>query len=328
MGLYLKAVAAASQEPNSAELQRECRAVQEQLAFVLATAAREAPEALLRFGAASLIHVDSNNSINGEGNSSSCSNSSASCFLRTLTQCLEGGSSASPDSNLVGRQQHALLQLLHQQQQQLHLLLFGSLRSVCGEAAVTSRVPEGTPVPHGIASTTWRCILLLLLLCCYPGGSPTAAAAAAVQAWAHLAAACVCRPESCIDTQQQLDQQQQQLLQQVAQLPIELQQVQEAMRDFTRQNATLEAQLRQRRSQGASSQMLQQPLQQSEELQLLREQQRQRVQGIHLQQAGQQLSLLLPLSPLFYVTSRLLASLKNDDPQHVKVYWCYCCCSC
>ncbi|CDJ34192.1 uncharacterized protein EMH_0088470 [Eimeria mitis] len=54
-------------------------------------------------------------------------------------------------------------------------------------------------------------------------------------------------------------------------------------------------------------------------MQLLRQQQQQRVQGIHLQQAGQQLSLLLPLLPLFSVTSRLFSSLKNDDPQHVKL---------
>lgn len=317
----MKAVAAASQEPNSAELQRECRGVQEQLAFVLATAARETPESLLRFAAASLLDAESSSNNSGDGSSSS---NGASCFVSAVAQCLEGDNTAIPDGNWVGRQQHALLQLLHQQQQLLHVRLFGSSHAARGAAAVTSRVPEGTPAPLEIASVTWRCILLLLLLCCYPGGSPTAAAAAA-QAWAHLVAALVCKSDSCVETEQHLEQQQQQQLQQVARLPFELQQLQEAMRDFNRQNAALEVQLRQRRSQGGPVQTQQQPLQiqQSEEMQLLRQQQQQRVQGIHLPQAGQQLSLVLPLPPLFSVTARLLASLKNDDPQHVKVRCCF-----
>lgn len=300
LGLYLKAVAAAAQEPNSAELQRECRGVQEQLALLLATAAREAPVALLSFAAASVLPSSSSGNDNG----------GVPISLSTIEQCVSTaiGHRVSANGNRETSAKHALLQLLHQQQQQLHVLLFASLHRSRGASAVTSKAPQGTPASDEICSTTWRCILLFLLVCCCSGNCP-GVSAAAVQAWGQLVAALICRPENLVDAQQQ------QLLQKLAGLPLELRQVQEAMRDFTCQNIALDAQLRQRRTQAVSAEAPQQ----FEEVQLLRQQQHQRVQGIDLQRAGQQLALILPLCSLFSVVADLFASLKTDDPQYIKV---------
>ncbi|CDJ31735.1 LOW QUALITY PROTEIN: uncharacterized protein EMH_0010070 [Eimeria mitis] len=225
VGLYLKAVAASSQEPNSAELQRECRGMQEQLACVLATAAREAPEALLRFAAASLLHA---------GSSSNTGDRRRFC-VSLLLRCFTLAAVATPGTAAAAA-----------------VLPYSLMRSRNASKGTVLQAPTAASSP--------------------------AAASPAAQAWAHLVAAFVCKPDSCVETEQQLKQQQQQELQQVAQLPVELQQVQEAMRDFTRQNVALETQLRQRPSQGGSAQTLQQPLHQSEEMQLLRQQQQQRVQ--------------------------------------------------
>lgn len=120
------------------------------------------------------------------------------------------------------------------------------------------------------------------------------------------------------------EQPEQQQQQQLALLPPDLQQVQELLCDFTQQNAALEIQLRQRRSPRGLSQSVQPP----EDVQLLRHQQHQRAQAVNQQQAGQQLSLLLPLSSLFHITAKLFASLKADDPQQLKLaadiggLWC------
>ncbi|OEH77233.1 hypothetical protein cyc_05281 [Cyclospora cayetanensis] len=225
LGLYLKAVAAVTQEPNSADLQRECRELQEQLVSLVATAARETPEALLNFAAASLLSAD---------NCRNASENKASLFLGALHECF---------------------------------------------------VTAGA---------------------CCPGACPVVAAASS-QAWAQIAGAFLCKPDRLTDVA--LDQERQN------QLPSDLQQVQEAMRDFIKQNVAMETQLRQRRPQMGSSQSVQQ----SEEMQSLRQQQQQRVRSIEVQQAGQQLSLLLPLSSLFSATADLFVSLSTQDPQHIKV---------
>lgn len=308
--LYLRAVAAAAQDSASTELQRECRALQEQLASLFATAAREAPDVLLAFGAASLVHSGSTTS--GCSTNNTNSHSSISLFLSAIDQCLSAASATS-DGTTANREtttQHALLQLLHQHQQQLHVLLYGSLQPARGSSAVTSRAPQGSLPSQEIACTTWRCMLLFLLQSCCPGGCP-AVATSASQAWGHLAGAFICKSGRPVDAEQQQAQQEQQ---QLALLPPDLQQVQELLWDFTQQNAALEIRLRQRRSPRGPSQ----PLQPSEEVQLLRHQQHQRAQSVNQQQAGQQLSLLLPLSSLFRVTATLLASLRADDPQQLK----------
>ncbi|XP_026190654.1 uncharacterized protein LOC34621660 [Cyclospora cayetanensis] len=299
LGLYLKAVAAVTQEPNSADLQRECRELQEQLVSLVATAARETPEALLNFAAASLLSAD---------NCRNASENKASLFLGALHECFvtAGVNNGGSNCNRPSTTQHALLRLLHQQHQQLHMLLFGTLRPTRGVSAITSRAPHGSPASQEIASETWRCILLILLQACCPGACPVVAAASS-QAWAQIAGAFLCKPDRLTDVA--LDQERQN------QLPSDLQQVQEAMRDFIKQNVAMETQLRQRRPQMGSSQSVQQ----SEEMQSLRQQQQQRVRSIEVQQAGQQLSLLLPLSSLFSATADLFVSLSTQDPQHIKV---------
>ncbi|KAL8439496.1 hypothetical protein Efla_001427 [Eimeria flavescens] len=316
LGLYLKAVAAEAQQPTpSAELQRECGALQEHLVTFIAAAARETPETFSRFAAASMLQGTADS---GSNNGSS---RGAALFGDAVSRCISSSSSSSSEE--LAATQRALLQLLHQHQQQLHMLLYGSLQPSRGPSAVTAGSPFGTPASQEISSITWRCTFLFLLQCCCPAGrcsaaAAVAAAAAAAQALGHLAAGLICKGSRVLDAEQQQEEQQQQQQQQqrLAVLPRELQQVAEALRDFAQQSAALELQLRERRCQaggGAASS------QQNEEAQLLQQQQQQRAQELNQQQAAQQLSLLLPLPPLFVVTARLFAFLRPDDPQHLKV---------
>ncbi|KAL8273978.1 hypothetical protein Esti_002067 [Eimeria stiedai] len=323
LGLYLKAVAAEAQQPASAELQRECGVLHEQMATLVAVAAREAPEALLTFAAASVLQEGADCS-----NSSSSSDSSGgmALFADAVNQCLaDAAAVSSSNSNSSGGMtaQRALLQLLHRHEQQLHALLYGTLQPSRGSSAVTSRASFGSPASLEIGSITWRCIVLLLMQsCCPPVGSCVVAAAAAIsaQALGHLAVAFICKGSRLVDGEQQQEQHQQQerlqqQQQQLAVLPQDLQLVRDSLRDFTQQNAAFHLQLRQRRSQSGAPQSSPP----SEGVQQLQQLQQQRAQQINQQQAAQQLSLLLPLPPLFLISARLFASLRPNDPQHLKV---------
>lgn len=302
--LYLKAVAAAAQNVTSAELQRECRALQEQLVLLVATATREAPEILLSFAAASALP-------SGSDNRDCCKVSGTSNGM--VEQCLSTSSFNNVDFYSSGATitHRALLQLLHQEQQHLHLLLYGSLHSSRAASAVTSRTPQGVPPSQEIAGVTWKCILLLLLHCCFPGGCPVVAAAA-TQSWGQLAAAFLFKPEPRGESS---EQQRLELLK----LPPDLQGIQEVLCEFAKKGAAFETQ-RQRRQQGGSSQALHK----TEDTQLLRQERSHRLQSLNQQQAGQQFSLMLPLPSIFKITARLFASLKTDEPQHIKVSPCCC----
>ncbi|KAL8438045.1 hypothetical protein ACSSS7_000504 [Eimeria intestinalis] len=316
LGLYLKAVAAEAQQLASAELQRECGVLHEQVATLVAVAAREAPEVLLNFAAASVLQ---------EG--ADCRNSGGrALFADAVNQCLaDAAAVSSSNGSSCGRMtaQRALLQLLHRHEQELHALLYGTLQPSRGSSAVTSGAPFGSPASREIGSVTWRCIVVLLLQSCCPpapGCAAGAAAAIAAQALGHLAASFVCKGTRLVDGEHQQEQHQQrgrlQQQQQLAVLPQDLQLIRDSLRDFTQQNFALDVQLRQRRSQGGAPQPGEEVQQMEQQLQ---QQQQQRAQQINQQQAAQQLSLLLPLPPLFLISARLLASLNPDDPQHLKV---------